>query len=96
MEIKSRPYKIKDLELVFRPNMRAMIEFERMTNKSISDSATTEDHIAFLYCGTVAGMKKEGREFSQSFDDYIDMIDGDFDLLSELVEVAEEEDSEKK
>jgi hypothetical protein len=96
MEIKSRPYKINEKELLFRPNMRAMIDFERATGKSVDESVSTEDHVTFLFCGTVAGMKKAGRDFSLTLDDYIDLIDGDFSLLSDLMEVVEEDDSEKK
>ena len=96
MEIKSRPYKINEQEFLFRPNMRAMIDFERATGKSVTESESTEDHITFLFCGTVAGMKKAGREFTLSLDDYIDLIDGDFSLLSDLIDVIEEDDSEKK
>lgn len=96
MEITTKEYKINDQEFMFRPNMRAMIEFERLACKPVPTMMSTEDHITFLYAGTVAGMRKAGKEFTLTLDDYIDLIDGDFDLLSDLMDAVDEEDSEKK
>lgn len=96
METKSKKYKIKNEEFIFRPNMRAMIEFERTALKPVTLSSTTEDQVTFIWAGTVAGMKKAGKEFDKTLEDFIDMIDGDYELLADLMEEVQEEEPEKK
>lgn len=95
METKTKKYQIKDKEYLFRSNMRAMIEFERAAMKPLSLMSTVEDQITLIWACTAAGMKKGGRDFDMKLEDFIDLIDGDYDLLSDLLEEVEE-DPEKK
>jgi hypothetical protein len=97
MEVTTKEYKIEDRELLFRANTRAMIEFERLSGKPLSLSSTMEDHVMFLYAGTVAGMKKAGREFTLDLEEYIDLIDDNLDCMDGLIDMVEDEEpSEKK
>lgn len=91
MEVTSKKYELNGKTYIFRPNFRAMIEFERIAEKPASLATTTEDNLLFLYCGTKAGMKKAKEKFTMDFEDFIDEVDGNFDILADLTEEPKKE-----
>lgn len=100
MEVTTKFYKLKGKEFAFRNNPRTLIEFERMTGKTVTEIAGIEDQLSFVYAGTVSGMKYENRTLDVDFEQFIDLIDSDMDqvlgLFSNGKDKEEEEDPAKK
>ena len=98
MEVEVKKFTIKDREYFFRLNFRAMIEYEKLSGKPISELNFTSmiDNSMLLYAGTKAGMLVEKLEFNNTIDEFIDLIDTEINTLSELLlgdDKIEEEDS---
>lgn len=94
MEVKTEYYKLlagkekKDsIDLCFRWNARAGILYEKIAgHKPDADVDTLEDSIMLSYAGTVSGMQYEGQPFDLSYDEYIDLIDDQIEVINELFE----------
>lgn len=87
MEAKSKQYQLKDKKFYFRNSARAFIEFEAETGKSISEmEETMVDSMHFVYACTKAGMRYEKQPFEMSFDEYIDFVDEQLEVILDLVE----------
>ena len=84
MEVKTQQFKIAKHTFYFRANYRAMIEFENLAKKPVSEISTMKDTLMFVYSGVVAGMHVKGQAFAMSFDDFIDLMDDNFDLIKTL------------
>ena len=87
MEVKTKELIIKDEKFYFRPNFRAMIEFEKLAKKPIAqlDDESMIDNSMMLYCGVISGMKKEKKKFELSYDDFIDLVDDNLESIMNLV-----------
>jgi len=94
MEVKSRQYKTNGKTLWFRPNFRASIEYERVCGEALGESTGIEKNLLYLFTGTIAGMKKAGLEFTMSFEEFIDFIDDDFDVLNRMMEEERKDKAE--
>jgi len=87
MEVKSKELKLGDQEFIFRLNFRAMIEFEKMSGKSISnmDYESMIDNSMLLYCGIVAGMSFEKKSLKIKYEEFVDLIDSNINALMTLL-----------
>ena len=96
MEVETKEFKIQDETYYFRPNFRAMIEFEKIAKKSTSqlDDSSMIDSSQLLYCGVISGMRKKQKEFKLSYDEFIDLIDDNFDELAKVLFGGSEEKKE--
>lgn len=95
MELDSEKYNVNKREFYFRWNVRARIQFEKMTGITVKadgdpgqddDDVTEEEAFMMAYCGTVAGMRKEQQPFEMSFDEYLDFVDMDVEPIIKLFE----------
>jgi len=60
---------------------RAMVEYERLTKKPASQVETLEDATALIYCGLKAGARKSALPFSMDFEQFIDYVDENPEVL---------------
>lgn len=77
--------KIKEIEYVIKQSFRTYILFEEMTGKQVGDIETTKDNITLIYC-TFKGCNKN---FSFSFDEFIDLLDENPGIFSEFAKLNE-------
>ena len=93
MEVKSKELKLGEYDFVFRLNFRAMIEFEKMSKKTVSDIKYNSmiDNSMLLYCGIKAGMLFEKKPFKIKYEDFVDLIDLDINtLMGVLIDESDE------
>lgn len=69
----------KEIELKY--SIRAMIMYENITNKNF-EPTNLSDILTFFYCIVVTSLK----DYSYSFDDFLDEIDADPTKLEKLTE----------
>ena len=87
------------MSFFFRFNVKAGIHFEKMAGISSPDEEeelTFEQTIQLAYAGTVAGMWKEGKPFELSYDEYVDLVDQDFETISNLFDAMNPDPDKKK
>lgn len=82
-----------------RISVRAQIEYEALTGESVSDMKTgeTEKLIKFFYVMVKAGARSEKKEFSYSYEEFLDLIDDHYlDFITDLFEAVFEPGDKKK
>lgn len=72
---------IKDKEIELKQTIRALMLYENIENKTFNPTTTT-DFITYMYCVVVASSK----DYSISFEDFMDAIDENPDKLKEFSE----------
>jgi hypothetical protein len=80
--LKDKSVKIGDREYPVKLSIRAMIEFEAMAGKSVSDISTMSDMVMVFFCSFKAGgndMKYDA--FLTLIDDNPDALDNFSDLM---------------
>jgi len=85
MEIVSKKVVIQGNQFMFRPNFRALMEYEELSGNSVDDVKTLKDYAMFIYSGVKAGEIYAKREFTIKFDEFLDMLDG-MDILTILAD----------
>lgn len=73
--------KIKDKEITLRFSFRAYMFFEDITGHSFN-GATMADTVTFLYCIVLSSSD----EYNVKFDDFMDAIDEDPNIIVEMTE----------
>jgi len=73
---------IKDKEIELKYSIRALLMYENMTDKTFSTSTLLTDMIVFMYCVVISSSK----DYSLSFDDFIDYLDENPDAIQEFAE----------
>lgn len=73
---------IKDKEIELKYSIRALLMYENMTDKTFSTSTLLTDMIVFMYCVVISSSK----DYSLSFDDFIDFLDENPDAIQEFAE----------
>jgi hypothetical protein len=73
---------IKDKEIELKYSIRALLMYENMTDKTLSTSTLLTDMIVFMYCVVISSSK----DYSLSFDDFIDFLDENPDAIQEFAE----------
>jgi len=73
--------KIKDKEVELKFSFRAYMFFEDITGHSFS-GATMGETVTFLYCVVLASCK----DYTVKFDDFLDAIDEDPNIISEMTD----------
>lgn len=82
--------KIGDKEYSLKKSNRAMIEFEKLSGKSITQLSSIEDGFYFFYCCFKAG----GNNYT--FEEFMNLIDDYGGILNEFSTVMGGGDEEKK
>lgn len=72
---------IKDKEIELKQTIRALMLYENIENKTFNPTTTT-DFVTYMYCVVVASSK----DYSISFEDFMDAIDENPDKLKEFSE----------
>lgn len=72
---------INDKEITLKYSLRAMMMYENVTNKTLNPSDITEV-VTFFYCVVLASSK----DYSLSFEDFMDWLDENPDTLKEFGE----------
>lgn len=72
---------IIDKEITLKYSLRAMMMYENVTNKTLNPSGITEV-VTFFYCVVLASSK----DYSLSFEDFMDWLDENPDTLKEFGE----------
>ena len=72
---------INDKEITLKYSLRAMMMYENVTNKTLNPSGITEV-VTFFYCVVLASSK----DYSLSFEDFMDWLDENPDTLKEFGE----------
>lgn len=67
--------KVGNEKYPIRLTYRAMIEYEKLSGKSVSTVTTTEQVTELIYCAVKAGAKAEGKEFNKTYEEFLDVID---------------------
>lgn len=67
--------KVGSLEWPIKITNRAMIEYETISGGSIISLNSTEKMIQFFYCTAKAGAKSINKEFTYTYDQFLDVID---------------------
>lgn len=80
--LKKKVIRIGDKEYPMKLSVRAMIEFEDMAGKSLSQMETIKDVTIIFYCMLKAGGLTLG------YDQFMDLIDDNPDALKEFNEVV--------
>lgn len=73
--------KIKDREIELKYSFRSLIIYENIQNKTFAPQTMT-DVLVFFYCSIVGS----DRDVVLSFDDFLDMIDENPELVTEFSE----------
>jgi len=73
---------IKDKEIELKYSIRALLMYENMTDKTFSTSTLLTDMVVFMYCVVISSSK----DYSLSFDDFIDFLDENPDAIQEFAE----------
>lgn len=63
------------VQIPIKFTFRAMIDFEKMTGKSIQEATGTEDIVMLFYCTAKAGAKDMKTSFPYTFDQFLDEVD---------------------
>jgi len=87
--LEEKSIKIGDKEYPMKMSMRAMIEYEKLSGKTINEITTIED-ITFLFYSTI---KMGGAKFT--YDEFLDLIDDKPESLTAFTDAMIVE-SEKK
>jgi len=95
VEVESKTVVISGEEYSFRANFRCLLEYEKLSEKSVNDIQTLNDSAIFLFCGVKAGMLFDKKEFKLTFDEFIDQLD-DIDVLDVLNDGLKEKKKIKK
>lgn len=72
---------INDKEITLKYSLRAMMMYENVTNKTLNPLGITEV-VTFFYCVVLASSK----DYSLSFEDFMDWLDENPDTLKEFGE----------
>ena len=84
-------------KLPVRLTFRAIIDFEKITGKSLQGSTSTEDAIILFYCAAKAGAKADALPFAYDFEGFLDLVDNYPDSLMDFyIAIAEGEPEVKK
>ena len=67
--------KVGDRDYPIKITARAMIEYEKLSGKSIAEYEGTENLFQFFYVTAKAGAKSEGIKFEYTYDQFLDAID---------------------
>lgn len=70
---------IKDKEIELKYTMRSMLMYENITGKTFMPNTLT-DIVTYMYCVVLSSTK----DYSLSFDDFLDYIDGNVDVMNEF------------
>lgn len=79
---------IKGKEIELKQTIRSLIIYENVTGKSFSPSSI-QDILTYLFCVVVASAK----DYSLSFDDFIDYVDENPNTLEEFIKWIEQQNS---
>jgi hypothetical protein len=80
--------KCGDLVFPIKITNRAMIEFEALSGGSITSLEGTQKLMQFFYCIAKAGAKSEAKEFTYTYDEFLDAVDDYyFDIMTGMTKV---------
>jgi hypothetical protein len=89
--------KVGDKEFPIMLTNRAMIEYEALSGSSVVSFQSTKELIQFFYCTAKAGAKKTGKEFTYTYDEFLDVIDEFYlDTITNFSEAITEPGGEEK
>lgn len=83
--------KINGEEYVIKYTIRALFMFENITNKPFKISTLLDNYI-FFYCMLLANNKDKVLDW----DSYLDALDNDTTLFSQMTEIVNKTEEEKK
>lgn len=95
MEVESKKIKLSGKEYLFRANFRCLLEFEKISGKSVNEIESLNDSTMFVYCGIKAGMIHAKKPYKLTYDEFVDTLDN-FDVLEVLGTAATESETPKK
>jgi hypothetical protein len=86
LEVKT--IKCGDKEFPIKITTRAQIEFEALSGGSISSLEGTAKVVQLFYCAAKAGARSEGKEFTYTYDTFLDAIDDYyFEIMTGMAQV---------
>lgn len=96
-QLKTHKASIGGKDYFVRFTTRAMIEYEELSGKSISDVGDVQSQMMFFYCTAKAGAKAEGKDFKHSYDEFLDAIDDHYlDAARVIIDLLSPGEEKKK
>lgn len=88
--LENKKIKIGDKDYPVKLTVRAMIKYQQLAGKSIEEIDTLEDVTLVFYCSILAG----GTDIT--YDQFMDLIDEDFDSIRDFKNALLESTEKKK
>ena len=86
--LETKSIKCGDKAFPIKITNRAMIEFEALSGGSITSLEGTQKLLQFFYCIAKAGARSEGKEFTYTYDEFMDVVDDYyFDIMNGMTQV---------
>ncbi len=79
--------KINEKEIKLKNSLRSLILYENVTGQTFAAPQTIQDIITYFYCVVVGSSK----DYSLSFDDFVDLLDEKPDLINEFTAWIQEQ-----
>jgi len=96
-QLKTYKVRVGDKDFYVRFTTRAMIAYEELSGKSISDVGDVQSQMMFFYCTAKAGAKSEGKEFGYTFEEFLDAIDDHYmDAANVIIDLLQPDGEKKK